>query len=172
MHRYLVLLSIFGVCGALQPSLRPSRASRVPAPPRCCEASENDWATVPPEGGWANFEYWEDAVSCVEYSDTSGDKRLGVYTAYTIDKAEPHITPLCAMDEDEGIACLFCNEDTDAVPLSAVSRILDPDYVFVSERNIIGPSNPHGEHSETVYDLSEVEISDDITLVLNEDREH
>lgn len=127
---------------------------------------------TPPEGGWVAYEWWEDGQTCVEYTDGAGQTLLGVYNAYTIVESEPHIVPLCAADEDDGISCLFSNEEAAAVPLSSVTRILDPDYVFISERQAgggQGQGNPHGEHGETVYDLRDVEISEDVTLILSEE---
>ena len=83
--------------------------------------------TVPPEGGWEAYEWWEDGVSCVEYEDEgTGELRLGVYNAYTILESEPHIRPLCAAAEDEGISCLYCDEEVPAVALSAVRRVRAP----------------------------------------------
>ena len=99
--------------------------------------------------------------------------RLGVYAAYTMVDSEPHIRPLCATSEDDGVSCLFCDEDTPAVALSAVRKVLDPDYVFISERQAGGGQglgNPHGEHGEPVYDLRDLEISDDVTVVVAEGR--
>ena len=68
----------------------PSRllTPRAP-PPQLC--------TVPPEGegGWENYEWWEDGMSVVEYDDGSSDAlRFGVYTAYTLVDEQPHIRPL------------------------------------------------------------------------------
>ena len=144
------------------------RAARTPPAPRLCEEG-------PPEGGWEAYEWWEDGVSCVEYEDQqTGELRLGVYNSYTMLEEAPHIRPLCAASEDEGISCLFCDEDVPAVDLAAVRRLLDPDYVFVSERQAGGGQglgNPHGEHGETVYDLRDVEVSPDVTLVLRENRD-
>ena len=129
----------------------------------------------PPEGGWAEYEWWEAGQTCVEYKhESTGELRLGVYEAYTMVEDAPHIRPLCAAAEEDGISCLFCDEDEKAVPLSAVSKVLDPDYVFISERQAGGGQglgNPHGEHGETVYDLRDVEISEDVTLVLRENRD-
>ena len=141
--------------------------SRASSPPVLCD--------TPPEGGWEAYEWWEDGQTCVEYADAkSGQTLLGVYNAYTMVESEPHITPLCAVDEDDGVACLYMDEDSAPVPLSAVTRVLDADYVFVSERQAGGGQglgNPHGEHGETVYDLRDVEISEGVTLVLREGRD-
>ena len=127
------------------------------------------------EGGWEEYEWWEDGVSVCEYTEAdTGKIRLGVYTAYSIVESDPHIRPLCVASADDGISCLFCDEDVPSVPLSAVRDLLDPDYVFVSERQAGGGQglgNPHGEHGETVYDLRDCEISDDVVLVLNEGRD-
>ena len=105
-----------------------------------------------PEGGWEAYEWWEDGISCVEYEDSSsGEKRLGVYVKYSLVEGEPHIRPLCAATEDDGISCLFCDEDVPIVPLDRVKKLLDPDYTFVSERQAGGGQglgNPHGEHGE------------------------
>ena len=117
---------------------------------------------------------WEDGISCVEYEHAEGDVRLGVYTAYSMVESEPHIRPLCAADEEDGISCLFADEDTPAVPLEKATKVLDPDYVFVSERQAGGGQglgNPHGEHGEQVYDLREVEISDGVTLIIRQGRD-
>ena len=104
--------------------IRPPVVPRAPAPLLC---------DTPPEGGWASYEWFEDGISCVEYEDPAGELRLGVYAAYTMLEAEPHIRPLCATDEDEGVSCLFCDEDVPAVTLDKIKRVLDPDYVFVSD---------------------------------------
>ena len=65
-------------------------------------------------------------------------------------------------------------QDSPAVDLSKVRSILDADYVFISERQAGGGQglgNPHGEHAEEVYDLRDVEISEDVVLVLREGRD-
>jgi hypothetical protein len=91
-------------------------------------------------------------MTCVEYTDEATESvRLGVYTAYTMVEGSPHIRPLCAADEDDGVSCLFADEESPSAPLSAVRLILDPEYVFVSERQAGGGQglgNPHGEHGE------------------------
>ena len=150
----------------------PVYPSRVAFPPQLSGAiADPDGDEVDPTA----YEWYEDGVSCVEYLDApSGETRLGVYTAYTMMEDKPHIRPLCAVSEDEGVSCLFMDEDVAAVPLDSVKRILDPDYVFVSERQAggwQGLGNPHGEHGETVYDLTELEISEGVTLVVSEGRD-
>ena len=55
-------------------------------------------------------------------------------------------------------------------------RVLDPDYVFVSERQAGGGQglgNPHGEHGEECYDLRELDppISEDVVVVVREGRD-
>jgi len=143
-------------------------------------AEEGAWEyeEVPePDGGWEAYEWWEDGLSCVEYGDgAAGELRLGVYTAYSIVDSEPHIRPLCAADLEEGISCLFCDEDSPAIPISSVRRVFDPEWVYVSERQAGGGQglgNPHGEHGEPCYDLSDVEsqISADVRLVVREGRD-
>jgi len=55
-----------------------------------------------------------------------------------------------------------------------VLRVLDPDYVFVSERQAGGGQglgNPHGEHGEECYDLSDLEISSRVRIVVREGRD-
>ena len=118
--------------------------------------------------------WWEDGLTCVEYLAPDGRLMLGVYVAYSVLEDEPHIRPLCASAADEGVSALLCDEDVPVVPLSAVQRVLDPDYVFVSERQAGGGQglgNPHGEHGEECYDLRELELSDDVTLVVREGRD-
>ena len=131
---------------ALQSTVGVVRPARQPGVR--CELDE-DWQ-----------DWLENGLSCVEYESENGDMRLGVYTAYSVIEDEPHIRPLCASSEDEGVSALLCDEEVPAVPLTAVRRVLDPDYVFVSERQAGGGQglgNPHGEHGEECYDLSEVE---------------
>ena len=82
---------------------------------------------------------WDNMLTCVEYL-VDNELRLGVYVAYTQVEAEPHIRPLCASSADEGIGALLCDEDVPSAPLSAVRRVLDPDFVFVSERQAGQPS--------------------------------
>ena len=148
------------------PLARPAAGVRTTTPRLC---------SVPPEGGWEAYEWWEAGISCVEFLDKpSGELRLGVYEAYTMVEDAPHIRPLCAAAEDDGVSCLFCDEDAEAVSLSCVSKVLDPDYVFISERQAGGGQglgNPHGEHGEPVYDLRDVEISEGVRLVLRENRD-
>ena len=122
------------------------------------------------------YDWWEDGTTVVEYihDDASGEVRLGVYNAYSMVESEPHITPLCMADEDDGVSCLFCDEEAPTLALSSVRTILDPDYVFVGERQAGGGQglgNPHGEHSEPVYDLRDVDIGEDVVLVLREGRD-
>ena len=69
---------------------------------------------------------------------------------------------------------VLCVLQVPAVPLTAVRRILDPEIVFVSERQAGGGQglgNPHGEHGEPCYDLTELTISEDVTLVVREGRD-
>lgn len=116
---------------------------------------------------------WESGVTCVEY-EQGEELRLGVYVAYSVVNSQPHIRPLCASSEDDGVRLLFHDEDSRTAPLSSVRRILDPDYVFVSERQAGGGQglgNPHGEHGEECYDLSELEISPGVRLVVREGRD-
>ena len=72
------------------------------------------------------------------------------------------------------MSALLCDEEVPAVPLSAVRKVLDPDYVFVSERQAGGGQglgNPHGEHAEECYDLRDVEISEGVVLIVREGRD-
>eukprot|EP00316_Scyphosphaera_apsteinii_P013028 CAMPEP_0119311942 /NCGR_PEP_ID=MMETSP1333-20130426/24505_1 /TAXON_ID=418940 /ORGANISM="Scyphosphaera apsteinii, Strain RCC1455" /LENGTH=213 /DNA_ID=CAMNT_0007316457 /DNA_START=204 /DNA_END=845 /DNA_ORIENTATION=+ len=118
---------------------------------------------------------WESGLTCVEYLDEARNElRLGVYIAYSILNSEPHIRPLCAASEDEGVSSLLCDEDAPPAPLSSVHRILDPDYVYVSERQAGGGQglgNPHGEHGEECYDLRDVDVSTDVRVVIREGRD-
>lgn len=120
--------------------------------------------------------WWEDSLTCVEFLGTDGVLRLGVYVPYSVVEDAPHIRPLCASSDDEGIAALLCDEEAPAAPLSAVRRVLDPDYVFVSERQAGGGQglgNPHGEHGEECYDLTEVPggLSEGVHVVVREGRD-
>ena len=99
---------------------------------------------------------------------------MGVFTAYSMLHDSPHITPLCASDEEDGVSALLCDESISPVPLSAVRRVLDPDYVFVSERQAGGGQglgNPHGEHGEPCYDLTELVLSEAVQVVVREGRD-
>ena len=112
-------------------------------------------------------------LTCVEY-EAGGELRLGVYVAYSVVESEPHIRPLCASSEEDGVSALLCDEDAQAIPLSAVRKVLDPDYVFVSERQAGGGQglgNPHGEHGEECFDLRDVEISAGVSVVVREGRD-
>lgn len=60
------------------------------------------------------------------------------------------------------------------VPLERVQRILDPDLVYVSERQMgggMGMGNPHGEHGEDCYDVTQCEMSDRVQIVVRTERE-
>lgn len=131
--------------------------------------------TADEEQDWENYEWWEDGLTCVEFTAPNDDAlRLGVYKSYSMLVDTPHIVPLCASSEEDGISALLCDEDLPVVPLSAVHRILDPDYVFVSERQAGGGQglgNPHGEHGEECYDLREVEVSEFVQVVVREGRD-
>ena len=115
--------------------------------------------------------------TCVEYhlsvrAPGGGTLGLGVYTAQAMG-ADPYIQPLCAWSDEMGVSELLWDEDADAVPLDRVHRILDPDLVYVSERQMGGGQglgNPHGEHGEDCFDLSEVELSEGVHVALR-DRE-
>ena len=134
---------------------------RSPAP-ACYELA--DW-----DDAW-----YEDGLTCVEYEAPNGELNLGVYVKYSMTEDEPHIRPLCASAEEEGVSALLCDEDVPVVALGQVRKILDPDYVFVSERQAGGGQglgNPHGEHGEECYVLREVEISEDVVLVVREGRD-
>ena len=72
-------------------------------------------------------EWWEDGLTVVEYED-SGSVKLGVYTKYSVLESDPHIRPLCASCEDDGVSELLCDEDVPVAPLTSVRTILDPDY--------------------------------------------
>merc|ERR1719240_1994804 len=112
-------------------------------------------------------------MTCVEF-EKDGELQLRVYKSYSMLVDTPHIVPLCASSEEDGISALLCDEEVPHVPLSAVVRVLDPDYVFVSERQAGGGQglgNPHGEHGEECYDLRDVEISEGVVLVVREGRD-
>ena len=132
----------FQATGACLPRAAPGalQAPRVRSP-RCIDLEEwEDW--------------WEDGLTCVEFTGSSGEKQLGVYVAYSVMESEPHIRPLCASCEEDGVSALLCDEDAPIAPLTAVCKVLDPDYVFVSERQAGGGQglgNPHGEHGEECY---------------------
>jgi hypothetical protein len=116
---------------------------------------------------------WESGVTCVEY-EQGGELLLGVYVAYSVVNSQPHIRPLCASTEDDGVRLLLHDEDAPTAPVSSVKRILDPDYVFVSERQAGGGQglgNPHGEHGEECYDLSDLIISAGVRVVVREGRD-
>ena len=116
---------------------------------------------------------WDNMLTCVEYL-VDNELRLGVYVAYTQVEAEPHIRPLCASSADEGIGALLCDEDVPSAPLSAVRRVLDPDFVFVSERQAGGGQglgNPHGEHAEECFDLRDLKLSPNVRVVVREGRD-
>ena len=67
------------------------RASHVSA----CDVSyaASDW-----DDAW-----WEDGLTCVEFEAKNGETHLGVYVAYSVVQSEPHIRPLCASTEEEGV---------------------------------------------------------------------
>jgi hypothetical protein len=116
---------------------------------------------------------WESGVTCVEY-EQDGELLLGVYVAYSVVNSKPHIRPLCASSEDDGVRMLLHDEDSPTASISSVRRILDPDYVFVSERQAGGGQglgNPHGEHGEECYDLSDLELSPGVRIVVREGRD-
>lgn len=116
---------------ARAPSLsRPHHHARHSAAGACSdEASE--------EGEWWEDYWWEDGLTCVEY-EKDGEQLLGVYIKYSMVNSEPHIRPLCSSDEEDGVSALLQDEDAPTAPLSAVTRVLDADYVFVSERQAGG----------------------------------
>jgi hypothetical protein len=71
-------------------------------------------------------------------------------------------------------SALLHDEEAPIAPLSAVKTVLDPDYVFVSERQAGGGQglgNPHGEHGEECYDLRELSISENVRIVVREGRD-
>lgn len=124
---------------------------------------------------WTENEWWEDALSCVEYEEAeTGTLRLGVYQKSNMMVREPHIQPLCASSDEEGVSALFVDEDMPTVPLSAARRVLDSDYIEVSMRQQGGGQgwgNPHGEHGEDVYDLTEVEFSPGVAVTVRDGRD-
>jgi len=137
-----------------------------------CHPSASEAAEAA-ESSWLDEVWWENMLTCVEY-ETGGELRLGVYVSYSVVESEPHIRPLCASAEEEGVSALLCDEDAPSVPLSAVRKVLDPDYVFVSERQAGGGQglgNPHGEHGEECFDLRDVEVSEDVVVVVREGRD-
>jgi hypothetical protein len=159
----LPILLLAPLCFVLGGVAAPRAAARHTTP-RCCTAYD-----------WSTYEWWEDGLTCVEYTDEAdGAVKLGVYAAYSMIESEPHIRPLCAASEEEGVSALFCDEDVPAVPLAAVRSVLDDEYLYVTERQAGGGQglgNPHGEHAEACYDFSDMEISDDVTLVVREGRD-
>ena len=63
---------------------------------------------------------WESGLTCVEYADEKeGELRLGVYVAYSMDEASPHIRPLCASTSDDGVSALLCAHSAGRRPASA-----------------------------------------------------
>lgn len=120
-------------------------------------------------------EEWESGLTCVEYADEKvGELRLGVFVAYSMDEAEPHIRPLCASSEEDGMGALLCDEGVPSAPISSTRRVLDPDVVFVSERQAGGGQglgNPHGEHGEECFDLREASVSVGVRVVVREGRD-
>tara|TARA_B110001452_G_scaffold248925_1_gene236054 strand:+ start:108 stop:896 length:789 start_codon:yes stop_codon:yes gene_type:complete len=116
---------------------------------------------------------WDNGLTCVEFM-ADNELRLGVYVSYTQVESEPHIRPLCASSADEGVGALLCDEGVPSAPLSSVRRVLDPDYVFVSERQAGGGQglgNPHGEHGEECYDLRDLKLSPNVRVVVQEGRD-
>lgn len=111
-------------------------------------------------------------AAVVEYADPSTRRlRLGVYTAQMLG-APPHIQPLAAASEDEGAAALLWDEAAPPVPLDAVVRVLDPEFVLVSERQMGGGQglgNPHGEHGEDCFDVSDIELSDGVLIPVRDE---
>lgn len=175
----LLLLALAPSCACLRLAVRPSShssaasaASRVRWTHRtsiiaCSEAaSDLDLDEV----------WWEDMLTCVEFEDSAGVLRLGVYCPYSVTEENPHIRPLCASSEDDGVSALLADEEAPPAPLTAVRRVLDPDYVFVSERQAGGGQglgNPHGEHGESCYDLRDLPdgLSAALQLVVREGRD-
>lgn len=124
-------------------------------------------------GNWWDDYPWESGVTCVEY-EAGGEVLLGVYIRYSVVEDRPHICPLCSSAAEDGVRVLFQDEESATAPLSAVRRVLDPDYVFVSERQAGGGQglgNPHGEHGEECYDLSDVDLSPNVRVVVREGRD-
>lgn len=160
------MLGLLSVVSAIQWQANVFRASSPRSLPILLHSKESSsW--------WEEYD-WEDGLTCVEYKADDGEIRLGVYIKYSMVNGNPHIRPLCAPSEDEGIGVLFQDEEVPPVPLSAVTRVLDPDYVFVSERQAGGGQglgNPHGEHGEECYDLRDVELSEGVRLVVREGRD-
>lgn len=81
---------------------------------------------------------------------------------------------ICTTLLADGVGALLFDEDAPAFPLSATVNVLDPDYVFVSERQAGGGQglgNPHGEHGEDCYDLRELELSENVRVIVNEGRD-
>jgi hypothetical protein len=156
-------LLLVGSVGLSPPALSPWRgvlASRRRAAPLCSTSA------------WADYG-WEDGLTCVEFEMTDGELLLGVYVAYTLSSG-PHIRPLCASSDEDGVGVLLHDGEVPAVPLSAVKRVLDPEHVFVSERQAGGGQglgNPHGEHGEECYDLRDVEMSPGVRVVVREGRD-
>lgn len=54
--------------------------------------------------------WWEDGLTCVEF-ERDGELRLGVYTKYSMLENDPHIRPLCASCEEDGISALLADEE-------------------------------------------------------------
>ena len=117
------------------------------------------------EGGWAAEDLEEH--DCIEYrGPSSADVLLGVVGA------TGSVTPLCTWAE--GSMEYVWDEDAPQVALRDAEVFNVLENVYPSVRAVgggIGPENPHGEHSEDVYDLTDTAISDGVVRVFKPERE-
>lgn len=172
VRRAVCAVLLLAASGAASFLLGPTAApiSRLQAPRSTayvCEADYDVYRDI------ANYEWWEDGLTCVEF-EVGDEVHLGVYRSYSMLVDSPHIVPLCSSSEEDGVGALLCDEESPHAPLSAVRRILDPDYVFVSERQAGGGQglgNPHGEHGEECFDLREVGVSEAVSVIVREGRD-
>ena len=75
------------------------------------------------------------------------------------------VAPVWKAAEKSGRQVVGWSSEAPSAPLTAVTRVLDPELVFVSERQAGGGQglgNPHGEHGEECYDLREVDLSEGV----------
>ena len=135
---------------------------------------------------WLETDALEDVLeeleegSVVEYmlpaSETEDDGctlGLGFFTSEGMG-AEPHIRPLCRWADDLGTCEMVSDEEADAVPLAAISRLLDPDVVYTFEKQMgggLGMGNPNGTEGQICFDLSDVQLSEGVRVVTREELE-
>ena len=69
---------------------------------------------------------------------------------------------------------MVSDEEADAVPLAAISRLLDPDVVYTFEKQMgggLGMGNPNGTEGQICFDLSDVQLSEGVRVVTREELE-